>query len=63
MIDARLGVEWYADGPTTHLTDDSDTSLCGQSTVPGHVDTHAVEGGEELYLCDRCRQLAEDRRA
>ena len=48
--------EWFQNGPTTHLTTGGENSLCGKATVPEHVDTHPVEGGE--YVCSKCADIA-----
>lgn len=51
------GVAWFQDGPTTHVTTDGETSVCGHSDVPDHVDTHPVDSAaelDELNLCGRC---------
>lgn len=50
-------LEWFQNGPTTHLTDDGERSLCGVEK-PDHVDAHPVEGGE--YVCKGCANAAED---
>ena len=51
-------IEWYQDGPTTHLTKNSKESLCGSSTVPEHVVPKELGDGD-YNLCQRCASIAE----